>query len=480
MYQLQRETLMLRIYNSLTKRKEKFIPIRENKIGIYVCGMTVYDYCHIGHARVMVGFDFVVRYLRFRGYEVTYVRNITDIDDKIIARANELGETVSSLTERYINYMNEDLSSLSILKPDHEPRATEYISQIIVMISTLIDEGYAYRGENGDVYYRSREFADYGKLSGRNLDEMLAGARLEPDHFKEDPLDFVLWKKSKPNEPKWNSPWGEGRPGWHIECSAMSTSLLGNHFDIHGGGRDLLFPHHENEIAQSEAATGESFVNLWMHNGYLQIDSEKMSKSLDNFLTIREVLQRDPNQKRIGEILRYVFLSSHYRSPLNYSDESLQNARMALRRIYMLLQKAESQYRLNDDNIDENLMARFIHSMDDDFNTPEALAVIFDGVREFNRTLESNSIERNTKLRNTLVKALQALGLFSMSPSQFLGTESIGSEEQDIRTKIELRRRARQQRDWGEADKIREQLTALGVEIEDQSDGTTTWRRLGN
>ena len=384
---------MLSIYNSLTNRKEEFVPIEKNRIRIYVCGMTVYDFCHLGHARVMVVFDTIIRYLRYRGFDVTYVRNITDIDDKIIQRANELGESVQSLTNRYIDYMNEDLEALSILKPNFEPRATEFIPQIIEMISDLIKEGYAYPAANGDVYYRTRRFKNYGELSGERLDDLRAGSRIAPDEAKDDVVDFVLWKSSKPNEPKWESPWGDGRPGWHIECSVMSTSLLGNHFDIHGGGMDLLFPHHENEIAQSEAATGEKFVNLWMHNGYLQINAEKMSKSLKNFLTIREVLGTDSDRERIGEVLRFVFLTSQYRSPLNYSDESLENARMGLRRIYLSLHKAEQLSDEHSVESDDQFVGRFQVAMDDDFNTSDALAVIFDCVRELNRAVEAKNVK---------------------------------------------------------------------------------------
>ena len=468
---------MLSIYNSLTNRKEEFVPIEKNRIRIYVCGMTVYDFCHLGHARVMVVFDTIIRYLRYRGFDVTYVRNITDIDDKIIQRANELGESVQSLTNRYIDFMNEDLEALSILKPNFEPRATEFIPQIIEMISDLIKAGYAYPAANGDVYYRTRRFKNYGELSGERLDDLRAGSRIAPDEAKDDVVDFVLWKSSKPNEPKWESPWGDGRPGWHIECSVMSTSLLGNHFDIHGGGMDLLFPHHENEIAQSEAATGEKFVNLWMHNGYLQINAEKMSKSLKNFLTIREVLETDSDRERIGEVLRFVFLTSQYRSPLNYSDESLENARMGLRRIYMSLHKAEQLSDEHSVEADDQFVGRFQDAMDDDFNTSDALAVIFDCVRELNRAVEAKNVKDAAVYRKTLLEIAGSLGLLSLTPVKFLGVESSGSDDGTIQNLIDQRVQARSERDWKRADRIREELASMGVEIEDRPDGTTTWRK---
>ena len=468
---------MLSIYNSLTNRKEEFVPIEKNRIRIYVCGMTVYDFCHLGHARVMVVFDTIIRYLRYLGFDVTYVRNITDIDDKIIQRANELDESVQSLTNRYIDFMNEDLEALSILKPSFEPRATEFIPQIIEMISDLIKEGYAYPAANGDVYYRTRRFKNYGELSGERLDDLRAGSRIAPDEAKDDVVDFVLWKSSKPNEPKWESPWGDGRPGWHIECSVMSTSLLGNHFDIHGGGMDLLFPHHENEIAQSEAATGEKFVNLWMHNGYLQIDAEKMSKSLKNFLTIREVLETDSDRERIGEVLRFVFLTSQYRSPLNYSDESLEKARKGLRRIYLSLHKAEQLSDEHSVETDDQFVGKFQAAMDDDFNTSEALAVIFDCVRELNRAVEAKNVRNAAVYRKTLLEIAGSLGLLSLTPARFLGVEASGSDDGTIQNLIDQRVQARSERQWQRADTIREELTSMGVEIEDRPDGTTTWRK---
>ena len=469
---------MLRIYNSLTRQKEDLVPIEHNRIRLYVCGMTVYDYCHLGHARVMVAFDTAVRYLRYRGFDVTYVRNITDIDDKIIARANATGETIRSLTDRFIGFMNEDLEALSILKPDHEPRATEFIPQIIEMVSGLIERGYAYAAENGDVYYRTREFANYGQLSGKRIDELRAGARVEPGEAKDDPLDFVLWKNSKSGDPAWDSPWGSGRPGWHIECSAMSTGLLGSHFDIHGGGMDLLFPHHENEIAQSESVTGGKFVNTWMHNGYLQIASEKMSKSLKNFLTIREILALDSDRQRIGEVLRFVFLSSHYRSPLNYSDSSLANARQALRRIYMALEKADKVHCCYSRELYTEFVEKFHNAMDDDFNTVDALAVIFDCIRELNRSHDSNSLEQLSRLRNTVYELAGSLGLLSLSPFRFLVGDEASEQAIEIQELIGQREQARKERQWSDADRIRDQLTAMGVELEDNSNGSTTWRLI--
>ena len=468
---------MLKIYNSLTNQKEEFKPIHAGKIGIYVCGMTVYDYCHLGHARVMVVFDSVIRYLRYSGYDVTYVRNITDIDDKIIARANEAQETVRGLTDRFIGYMNEDLDSLGVEPPNFEPRATEYVPQIIDMISNLVTRGHAYLAKNGDVYYRTRSFSNYGKLSGRKLDELMVGARIEPGEAKDDPLDFVLWKHSKENEPAWDSPWGKGRPGWHIECSAMSTNLLGNHFDIHAGGMDLLFPHHENEIAQAEGATDEKFVNTWMHNGYLQIDSQKMSKSLKNFLTIREVLDMDSDRQRMGEILRYIFLSSHYRNPMNYRDDSISNARNALRRIYLALENANSIGKdAGNMPINPELKERFHLKMEDDFNTAEALAVVFDGVREMNRAVEAGDAFEVQQLSKTIRELSGSLGLVQLQPSRFLMSDITSQERITIEELIEQRRLARVMKHWSEADRIRDQLNELGVELDDRLDGTTHWR----
>ncbi len=372
---------MLQIHNSLTRRKDPFQPIKPGKVRMYVCGMTVYDYCHLGHARVMVVFDVVYRYLRALGYEVTYIRNITDIDDKIIRRSAEAGEPMQALTERFIRAMHEDSDALGILPPTDEPRATAHMDEILAMIGTLIEKELAYVADNGDIYYAVGRFPGYGKLSGKDPQDLRAGARVEVDEAKRDPLDFALWKSAKPGEPAWDSPWGSGRPGWHIECSAMSTCALGNHFDIHGGGADLQFPHHENEIAQSEGATGEPFVNVWMHNGFVRVNEEKMSKSLGNFFTVREILQRFRPEE-----VRYFILTSQYRSPLNYDDEHLEQARSALTRLYTALRGVPD---VAPDAVDASVAAPFVErfhaAMDDDFNTPEALAVLFDLVREVNR-----------------------------------------------------------------------------------------------
>ena len=375
---------MLRIYNTLSHKKEAFTPIRAGQVRMYVCGLTTYDYCHIGHARMLVAFDVVVRYLRASGYQVTYVRNITDIDDKIIKRAKENGESVTQLTERFIAYMQEDEAALNVQRPDIEPRATGHISEIISMIKTLISKGKAYAAANGDVYFSVPEFPNYARLSRKNPDELLAGARIDVDENKLDPRDFALWKSAKLGEPGWDSPWGFGRPGWHIECSAMSTSCLGQTFDIHGGGSDLMFPHHDNEIAQSEAATGVHFVNTWMHNGPVRVDNVKMSKSLDNFFTIREVLKQYP-----GEVVRYFLVSSHYRSHINYSEENLKQAYVALERFYQTLKTADIPGTAATGGT--ALEQRFHAAMNDDFNTPEALGVMFEIARECNRLRDINA-----------------------------------------------------------------------------------------
>ncbi len=459
----------VRIYNSLTRRKEPLRPIEPGKVRMYVCGMTVYDYCHIGHARVMVVFDMVARYLRWRGYQVHYVRNITDIDDKIIRRAAENGEDIRSLTDRFIRAMEEDASALGVLPPDEQPRATEHIDEIIAMIQALIDRGLAYVGENGDVYYDVSAFEGYGRLSGKKPEELRAGARVEVEESKDDPLDFVLWKRAKPGEPSWDSPWGPGRPGWHIECSAMSTSCLGNHFDIHGGGQDLQFPHHENEIAQSEGATGEPFVNIWMHNGFVRVDEEKMSKSLGNFFTVREVLARYR-----PEVVRYFILSSHYRSPLNYSEENLESARGALARLYTALRGLPQ----GDGTLDPAYVERFTEAMDDDFNTPEALAVLFDLAHEINRVRDGDP-SRALVLGDTLRELGGVLGLLQEDPEQFLkeGTGTGGGlSNEEIERLVAERSAARERRDWAESDRIRDLLKEAGVVLEDTPQGTT-WRR---
>ncbi len=461
---------MLQIYNSQSKQKEEFKPIEPGKIRMYVCGMTVYDLCHLGHARVMVVFDVITRYLRASGYDVTYVRNITDIDDKIIKRAAENGEDFRALTDRFIKAMHEDSAALGVLPPDLEPRATDSIDAILTMIQTLVDKGMAYAAANGDVYYDVSQFGDYGKLSGEKPDELRAGARIEVEDAKDDPLDFVLWKAAKPGEPAWPSPWGDGRPGWHIECSAMSTQALGNTFDIHGGGMDLKFPHHENEIAQSEGATGCCFVNYWIHNGFVQINEEKMSKSLNNFFTVREVLkQYQP------EVIRFFILNSHYRSPLNYSDDNLDKARAGLERIYTALRGAPADTA----EPDQEILRRFRDKMDDDFNTPEAVALLFELARDLNRAKESEPTQ-TAILAATLKSIGSVLGLAQESPEAFLqGSASTegGMSEADIEQQIALRAAARANKDWAESDRIRDYLKDQGVLIEDGAGGTS-WRRV--
>jgi cysteinyl-tRNA synthetase len=459
---------MLQIHNSLTRRKEPFVPIEPGKVRMYVCGMTVYDYCHLGHARVMVVFDVVYRYLRERGYDVTYVRNITDIDDKIINRANERGEPFSDLTERFIAAMHEDSDALGILPPTEEPRATAHMDEILSMIQSLIAKGHAYVAGNGDVYYAVASFQGYGKLSGKDPDELRAGARVEVGEAKRDPLDFALWKSAKAGEPAWDSPWGPGRPGWHIECSAMSTCCLGNHFDIHGGGADLQFPHHENEIAQSEGATGEPFVNLWMHNGFVRVNEEKMSKSLGNFFTVREILARYR-----AEEVRYFILTSQYRSPLNYDDEHLDNARGALTRLYTALRGLPAA----EPTGGETFRERFVAAMDDDFNTPEALAVLFDLVREINRVRAEDEASA-TGLGAELRRLGGVLGILQDAPESYLrgGGGIAGPGDAEIDDLIRRRAQARRSRQWAEADRIRDELQAAGILLEDGAAGTT-WRR---
>ncbi len=459
---------MLKIYNTLTRSKEVFKPRIENKVGLYVCGMTVYDYCHIGHARVMVVFDTVARYFRYSGYDLTYVRNVTDIDDNIIQRASENKEDFQVLTERFIEAMHEDERALSVLPPDIEPKATESIDNIILMIETLISKDLAYVGTNGDVFYSVSKFENYGKLSGKKLEDLQAGERVGVDVAKRDPMDFVLWKMAKPEEPSWNSPWEQGRPGWHIECSAMSTCCLGNHFDIHGGGMDLQFPHHENEIAQSEGATGEKFVNLWMHNGFVRVDEEKMSKSLGNFFTIREVLK----QYR-PEIIRFFVLSSHYRSPLNYSDEQLDDANAALTRLYTALRGVDKI----SGSIVEEYKHRFQQAMDDDFNTPVAFSVLFDLARDLNSTKEDK--KRAGELATTLVELAGVLGILQDDPEVFLkGVENDdGFSEDDINLQIQARSEAKTNKDWAKADEIRDLLKQQGIILEDVAGGVTSWRR---
>ena len=467
---------MLKIYNNLIKEKQVFTPIDSSNVRMYVCGMTVYDYCHIGHARVLVVFDMVYRYLKsiYGEDHVTYVRNITDIDDKIIARAKDNNEDIQSLTNRFIEYMEEDAAALGVLKPNLEPRATTHMTPIIAMIQRLVEQGYAYYVKNGDVYYDVSKFETYGQLSGKNTDDLRAGARVEVQEAKDDPLDFVLWKKAKSQEPSWSSPWGEGRPGWHIECSAMSTFCLGNHFDIHGGGLDLQFPHHENEIAQSEASTGEKFVNVWMHNGFVRVDDEKMSKSLGNFFTIREVLKvYDP------ECLRFFIISSHYRSPLNYSDQHLENAKEGLATFYTALRKIEPKPP-QADILKGDYTNRFYAAMDNDFNTPEAVAVLHDIAGECNRHRSENG-ELASQYAGLLKQLGSILGVFQRHPEEYFQALSFDNSEnalsaEDINTLIKQRENARTAKQWQESDRIRDELAERGVILEDGPNGTS-WRR---
>lgn len=459
-------TKVLRIYNTLTHDKAEFSPLEAGKVRMYVCGLTTYDYAHVGHARMLVAFDVVVRYLRASSYDVTYVRNITDIDDKIIRRANENGEDFNDLVDRFIGATHEDEAALNILRPDIEPRATRHIDDIISMVETLVDKGYAYAVDNGDVYYKVAEFPGYAKLSRKNPEELLAGARIEVGESKQDARDFVLWKASKENEPSWPSPWGQGRPGWHIECSAMSTCCLGDEFDIHGGGSDLMFPHHDNEIAQSEAATGKNFAQTWMHNGPVRVDDEKMSKSLGNFFTIRDVLKVYP-----AEVLRYFLMSSHYRSAINYSEENLQSAYAALERFYNALKGLDD---MASPATDSEYEQRFRAAMDDDFNTPEALGVLFELVREINRLKETN-LAAAGRLGATLRQLGDILGVLQLSPEEFLRQGSGEVDALAVEALIEERNQARADRNWARADAIRDQLKAMNVVLEDNR-GETSWR----
>ena len=490
----------MKIYNTLKREKQEFVPLAAGKVGMYVCGMTVYDYCHIGHARVMVVFDMVQRWLRTSGYAVTYVRNITDIDDKIIKRAVENGETISQLTQRFIGFMDEDAAALGVQKPDHEPRATQYVPQMLSLIGKLETNQLAYKSSDGDVNYAVRGFEGYGKLSGKSLNELRAGERVDVNSTKRDPLDFVLWKSAKESEPadtRWDSPWGVGRPGWHIECSAMASELLGNTFDIHGGGADLQFPHHENEIAQSEGANNCAFVNTFMHNGFVRVDEEKMSKSLGNFFTIREVLK-----KYDAEVVRFFILRAHYRSPLNYSDAHLDDAKASLTRLYTSLKplvgagSGDQSPKTLDWSASPHA-ARFKEAMDDDFNTPIAISVLFDLANEVNRTGDVNS--------GTQLKALAGmLGLLQRDPILFLqgrqfaplpadgviqissgdDTWSVSGEvvsEQEgiaaVESKITARKTAKAAKDFRQADAIRAALLAQGIVLEDKPGGVTEWRR---
>ncbi len=496
---------MLQIHNSLTGRKQPFQPLEPGKVRMYVCGITVYDYCHLGHGRMLVVFDVVRRHLEASGYEVTFVRNITDIDDKIIQRAQLNHEPMQALTERFIRAYHEDCRALGVRLGDHEPRATDFVAQIVAMVQRLVEKGYAYAADNGDVYYAVAKFAPYGKLSGKRLGDLRAGARIEVDEAKRDPLDFVLWKAAKPGEPAWDSPWGRGRPGWHIECSAMSVAILGPHFDIHGGGMDLKFPHHENEIAQTCAACDSPFVNVWMHNGFVRVDDEKMSKSLGNFFTIREVLEwvRDP------EVVRYFIVNSQYRGPINYSPESLTQADAALERLYLALRgvplppaggvarsAAAESAPLPSTGAGNSATGRFIAAMDDDFNTPVAIAELQSLAREINTAKAAGDMTRAGR-GATELKALGArLGLLGLEPETFLRKvpakkaaavsdsdvpnlelNSAALADTDIERLIEQRAAARKSRDFKESDRIRDVLTAAGVVLEDVPGGSTLWRR---
>jgi len=464
---------MLKIYDTLTRTRREFIPLSPGKVSMYVCGMTVYDYCHLGHARVLVVFDSVMRWLQTLGYQVTYVRNITDIDDKIIRRALENHEPIETLTTRYIQAMEADAAALGVARPSFEPRATECVESMIVMIGLLLNKGLAYIADNGDVFYAVHRFPGYGKLSGKSLEDLRAGERVEIDTNKQDPLDFVLWKTAKPDEPSWESPWGRGRPGWHIECSAMSEYYLGKQFDIHGGGQDLQFPHHENEIAQSEGVHDHPHVNYWMHNGFVRVDNEKMSKSLGNFFTVREVLTRYQ-----PEVVRFFIVRAHYRSPLNYSDAHLNDARNALERLYTVLKNHAPPYEQGEatvtiDWVNDIYAARFMAAMNDDFNTPEAIAVLFDLASEANRTSEPRYA--------VLLKALGGiLGLLQQPPQQYLQSSICRQSDQysveDIEHMIRQRLQARKEKNFAQADALRQQLAEGGVILEDGPQGTT-WRR---
>jgi len=456
-----------KIYNTLARAKQTFVPIDAGKVRMYACGMTVYDYCHIGHARLMVVFDMVQRWLRASGYAVTYVQNITDIDDKIIARAVQNGESISDLTRRYISYMQEDAAALGVQLPDHVPRATDYIPHMIRLIEKLQQQGLAYQASDGDVNFSVRDFPGYGKLSGKSLDDLRAGERVDVNSGKRDPLDFVLWKSAKDSEPeevKWDSPWGKGRPGWHIECSAMAEDLLGEQFDIHGGGQDLQFPHHENEIAQSEGAHGHQFVNYWMHNGFVRIDNEKMSKSLGNFFTIREVLKIYD-----AEIVRFFILRAQYRSPINYSDANLDDAKASLTRLYSALKEVPTDSAPLD--LNEPRAKQFYAAMYDDFNTPLAVSILFELATEVNKT-KSAALARQLKLLGGI------LGFLQRDPQQFLqsGNEN-GMAETEIAARIAARTAAKLAKNFAESDRIRAELLANNILLEDKPGGITEWRR---
>jgi cysteinyl-tRNA synthetase len=480
---------MLKISNSLTGVKEEFKPLNAGEVRMYVCGMTVYDHIHVGHARMLAVFDLVQRYLRSKGYKVTYVRNITDIDDKILARAAERGEDWRALARRFTESMHEDCARLGLQPPDLEPRATDYIDAIIAMTGTLIDKQFAYVAGNGDVMYSVRKFPDYGRLSGKKIDDLRAGSRVQIDEAKQDPLDFVLWKHAKPGEPSWSSPWGDGRPGWHIECSAMATSLLGSYFDLHGGGMDLKFPHHENEIAQSCAACGTPFVRVWMHNGFVRVNDEKMSKSLDNFFTVRDVLKT----LRHPEVLRFFLLSSHYRGPINYSEAQLLQADETLSGFYRSLAKSDAVRvtagaagqatgaagSAGSAGVAGSARARFEQAMDDDFNTPEALAVMQGVARELNTASDAGRSDEAARAAAELRGMGRILGVLQQDPTLYLkmGVGATALADADVEALIEARRAARAARNFAESDRLRDALAAAGVVLEDKAGGATGWRR---
>ncbi len=458
---------MLKIYNSIAREKQDFVSLVPGEVKIYVCGMTVYDYCHLGHARVLVVFDTVVRWFKANGFAVSYVRNITDIDDKIIKRAQENKESIEDLTNRFIHAMNEDSAALGVLQPTNEPRATGYVEYMVGMITTLVEKKLAYPASNGDVYFSVRDFPGYGKLSGKSLEDLRAGERVEIDSNKKDPLDFVLWKAAKPGEPAWDSPWGKGRPGWHIECSAMSEQLLGMQFDIHGGGQDLQFPHHENEIAQSEGAHDHPFVNYWMHNGFVRVDNEKMSKSLGNFFTVREILKHYQ-----AEVVRFFILRAHYRSPLNYSDQHLKDTKLALDRLYIALKDVESIATHGAINWENVHAQKFQSAMNDDFNTPEAIAILFELASDINKT--------GSKENASLLKSLGGLlGLLQQDPSDYLQNKTAVAaatlNPDEIERLIQQRISARKEGRYADADMIRTNLLEQGIILEDSPQGTT-WR----
>lgn len=458
---------MLTIFNTLSRSKQALVPITPGQVKLYVCGVTIYDYCHIGHARTYVAFDVVVRYLRARGYQVTYVRNITDVDDKIIRRANDNGEPIAAVTARYTQAMHDDFDALNLLRPDIEPTVTDHMADIIVMIEQLLAGGYAYLASDGDVLFDVSSFAEYGQLSRQNLEQLQAGARVEVTQQKTDPLDFVLWKQAKPGEPSWESPWGAGRPGWHIECSAMNKRHLGEHFDIHGGGSDLIFPHHENEVAQSCCANQSSYVNYWMHSGMVQVDEVKMSKSLGNFFTIREVLKAYD-----AETVRFFLLSSHYRSQLNYTEDNLNQARASLERLYTALRDVAVVERQAEHT--SSYTERFNQAMDDDFNVPEAMPVLFELARDINRAVAEQP--QQAALLAAELRALGAvLGILEHDPLQFL--QGAGDDVAQIEALIAERNAARASKDWPRADAARQQLSALNIELEDTPQGTK-WRRM--